>query len=266
MRRAGGGGRRVASLVRVSLALALGCGTPSAAAPSPALAPAAVVPPEREPVADPPPVELAREASDPAEAPGTLPPAGGSIAATEAPTRGEAAAREEDTVGLEPRGALEPLPGPRIPSGPPVARVRAMPPTLDGEGALTRDVVARVVHRHVPELRACLERELTGAPELSGRIELRLVIGEGGDVSSAELVSSSLSGGGAAAGAEHARACEACVVSLARAWVFPAPGGAVTITQPIALEAMDPLPPSTGEPPDPGIGARALPSAGVGGS
>lgn len=136
------------------------------------------------------------------------------------------------------------------PSTAPVPRVHVDVPTVGPSGALSPEVIRRVVRRHINEIRLCFEQALATAPELAGRIETRWVIAPSGSVSDAAIVSSALASPAATDGGPPARAVEACVLAAIPRWTFPAPegGGAVNVTYPFvfAMEAPAP-PPSVGE-------------------
>jgi hypothetical protein len=102
----------------------------------------------------------------------------------------------------------------------------AHPPVI--HGALDRELVRRVVRRHLNEVRFCYERELVGHPELAGRLVVQFVIGGDGRVVSAVGQSSTLG----------APELEGCIVSAVRRWEFPkSPQGAgsVMVSYPFQL-------------------------------
>jgi TonB family protein len=91
-------------------------------------------------------------------------------------------------------------------------------------GSLDKDIIRRVVRRHLPEVRFCYEQELPKAPTLAGRVAVNFTIAGTGKVAAAVVQSSTLN---------NARA-ESCVVGAVRRWEFPAPqgGGIVIATYP----------------------------------
>ncbi len=105
---------------------------------------------------------------------------------------------------------------PRIRSG--AAEVR---------GSLSREVIRRIVHRHINEVRFCYERALQRRPDLAGRISVRFIISATGAVQTAALGSSTLGD------AE----VENCIVQAVRRWTFPQPdgGGIVVVTYPFVF-------------------------------
>jgi TonB family protein len=110
---------------------------------------------------------------------------------------------------LQPRRAI----GPQVIGG--VTEVR---------GSLDKEIIRRVVRRHLPEVRFCYEQELPRAPTLAGRVAVNFTIAATGKVAAAVVQSSTLG---------NARA-ESCVVSAVRRWEFPQPqgGGIVIATYP----------------------------------
>lgn len=96
------------------------------------------------------------------------------------------------------------------------------------KGPLSPEVVRRIIHLHLDEIRFCYEQALADDPTLSGRAEIELVISGTGAVLSAEVISSTL-------GSE---AVEGCIAKAAKRWTFPLPegGGTVTVKYPIVLE------------------------------
>lgn len=94
-------------------------------------------------------------------------------------------------------------------------------------GSLSRDVIQRVIRRHINEVRACYDRALARDPSLSGRVLVRFTIDASGAVSSAEVQDSDLGDA----------SVEACIQAAARRWRFPEPagGGIVIVTYPFVF-------------------------------
>lgn len=131
------------------------------------------------------------------------------------------------------------VPQPVAPStvSPPVASPTPVVPgpvPADAEvrGALGRDVIRRVVRRHVSEVRACYEQGLAVDPTLAGAVSVSFFIGGSGTVDSAQVSASSLAG-------PQATAVSDCVVARVRTWVFPAPdgGGVVAVNYPFVFSS-----------------------------
>jgi TonB family protein len=107
---------------------------------------------------------------------------------------------------------------PRISSG--SAQVR---------GSLAKEVIRRVIQRHLNEVRFCYEQDLAQQPDLAGRVAVRFIVSPTGAVQSAGVHESTL-------GAPRA---EGCIAQAVRRWSFPSPegGGIVIVTYPFVLTA-----------------------------
>ena len=101
----------------------------------------------------------------------------------------------------------------------------------DVRGSLSREVIRRVIRRHINEVRFCYEQELTARPDLAGRITVSFIIAASGAVQTASVANSTLS---------NARV-EQCVVTAVRRWTFPAPdgGGIVGVNYPFVLDSSE---------------------------
>jgi TonB family protein len=97
-------------------------------------------------------------------------------------------------------------------------------------GALDKDVIRRVVRRHMNRFRYCYERQLATNPNLQGKVLVRFVISTTGAVSSAQDSGSTLPD----------EAVKACVLRTYQSMQFPAPsGGVVVVTYPIVFHPGD---------------------------
>jgi TonB family protein len=96
-------------------------------------------------------------------------------------------------------------------------------------GSLSKEVIRRVVRRHINEVKFCYEQQLNTRPDLQGRVTTKFVISPTGSVQSAMVGSSSL----------RNEAVESCIVRAVRRWTFPAPdgGGVVVVNYPFLLDA-----------------------------
>lgn len=94
-------------------------------------------------------------------------------------------------------------------------------------GSLSREVIRRVVRRHIAEVRFCYEQQLNARPDLEGRVAVQFIIAPSGAVQTAAVASSSLSNA----------QVEQCIVRKVRTWSFPSPdgGGIVSVTYPFVL-------------------------------
>ncbi len=99
----------------------------------------------------------------------------------------------------------------------------------DVRGSLSKEVIRRVIQRHINEVRFCYEQELNSRPDLSGRVQVKFIISPSGAVQAANVESSTL-------GSPKA---EGCIATAVRRWTFPAPdgGGIVIVSYPFVLEA-----------------------------
>lgn len=87
-------------------------------------------------------------------------------------------------------------------------------------GSLDRDIIRRVVQRHVDEIRDCYNAGLTKDPELEGRVTIDFIIGGEGRINSAVVHESTLKD----------LAVPKCIVKAVEEWVFPEPSGGSTVT------------------------------------
>lgn len=96
-------------------------------------------------------------------------------------------------------------------------------------GALSKEVIRRVVRRHLNEVKFCYEQQLNARPDLQGRVTTKFVISPTGSVQSAVVSDSSL----------RNQAVESCITRAVRRWTFPAPegGGIVVVNYPFLLDA-----------------------------
>ena len=72
-----------------------------------------------------------------------------------------------------------------------VPRVR--PAKADVHGSLAKEVVRRIVRRHVNEVRFCYEQELNARPDLQGRVAVKFLVSPTGVVQTAVVAKSTLS-------------------------------------------------------------------------
>lgn len=105
----------------------------------------------------------------------------------------------------------------------PLPIVAAPPP-----GAAMADATAMgtFVRARVAQLETCYER--AGGTDLAGVVALRLTIGDGGAVRSADIVRRTWSGPGAAA-------AEQCLIGIVRGWSIPSAPAGATVTIPISF-------------------------------
>lgn len=96
-------------------------------------------------------------------------------------------------------------------------------------GSLSKDIIRRVIQKHINQVRYCYEKRLQVAPGLFGKVGTKFVIDAMGSVSSAQVVDSTL----------NDREVERCITNKIRTWRFPQPkgGGIVEVKYPFLLKA-----------------------------
>ncbi|HVZ89760.1 MAG TPA: AgmX/PglI C-terminal domain-containing protein [Polyangia bacterium] len=124
------------------------------------------------------------------------------------------------TVGLGHWGSGN---GPGVDYGANVGQLRArhavapdvIPSIASVRGSLDREIIRRIVRRHLNEVRYCYNQGLVAKPSLAGRLVVQFAIAPTGVVQSSLMQSSSL----------DTPAVESCVVTAVRRWEFPQPAG-----------------------------------------
>lgn len=81
------------------------------------------------------------------------------------------------------------------------------------KGAMSRDVVRRIISRHINEVKFCYETELIKQPNLTGRLVLKFIVASTGDVSMVMIKSSTLDNS----------TVENCITDAVKRWSFPQP-------------------------------------------
>jgi metallo-beta-lactamase class B len=102
------------------------------------------------------------------------------------------------------------------------------------QGNPDKEIIRRIIRRHINEVKSCYERELVTKPSLFGTIKVDFTIGATGDVLAASRGSSTM----------NDRELEDCTVAALRTWRFPKPLGGVTVkvTYPFELTPSAPIP------------------------
>jgi TonB family protein len=97
------------------------------------------------------------------------------------------------------------------------------------KGSLSKEVIRRIVHRHINEVKFCYEKQLAQRPDLAGRVAIKFIISGTGAVQMAAVASSTLGNA----------QVENCIAQAVRRWTFPQPegGGIVIVTYPFQLTA-----------------------------
>jgi TonB family protein len=103
----------------------------------------------------------------------------------------------------------------------------ALAPGSKGEGDTSKEIVRRIIRRHINEVKYCYEQELTRQPKLAGNIDVQFTVAPSGLVSAANVKRSTIG---------NARV-ESCTVEAVRRWQFPKPldGKNLIITYPFVL-------------------------------
>lgn len=97
------------------------------------------------------------------------------------------------------------------------------------KGALSKEIIRRVVRRHLNEVRYCYQQELQANPDLYGRVVVNFSIMGNGQVATSMVRESSM----------RNSQVEGCITQAVRRWLFPKPegGGTVIVTYPFVLRA-----------------------------
>ncbi len=111
-------------------------------------------------------------------------------------------------------------------------RARA-PDVIPGQanvrGSLDKEIIRRIIRRHINEVKYCYESELTKKANLAGRISVQFTIAATGQVIASVLQSSTMGN----------LKVENCVTQAVRRWEFPKPlgGGIVIVSYPFNFTA-----------------------------
>jgi TonB family protein len=102
-----------------------------------------------------------------------------------------------------------------------------IPGQANVRGSLDKEIIRRIIRRHINEVKYCYEQELTKKPDLGGRIMVQFTIAASGQVIASVLQNSTMG---------NVRV-ENCTVQAVRRWEFPKPlgGGIVIVSYPFVL-------------------------------
>jgi TonB family protein len=102
-----------------------------------------------------------------------------------------------------------------------------LPGVSSVRGSLDKEIIRRIVRRHLNEVRFCYDEALTRHPTLAGRVVVQFTIANTGRVL-ASLIGSSTLG---------VASVDACIANAVKRWEFPAPegGGLVMVSYPFQL-------------------------------
>jgi tetratricopeptide (TPR) repeat protein len=133
--------------------------------------------------------------------------------------------------GLGVRGSGEGPRATRFDTGRPRSAPRVEQGKLVVRGSLDKEIIRRVVARHLNEVRFCYEKELMSKPELAGEVTVMFTISAEGSVVAAIVQRSTM----------NDAQVESCIAGAARRWEFPKPegGGIVIVNYPFVLRAAD---------------------------
>jgi TonB family protein len=136
---------------------------------------------------------------------------------------------EAKKAGARNIGILSPeSPAPAAaPSSQPAVTGQTIPGAASVRGSLDKEIIRRVIRRHIAEPKECYERQLARNPELGGRAVVQFTIAATGDVVASTLQDSTLGD----------PRVESCLVQAVRGWKFPEPegGGIVIVSYPFSF-------------------------------
>jgi TonB family protein len=102
-----------------------------------------------------------------------------------------------------------------------------IPGVAQVRGSLDKEIIRRIIRRHINEVKYCYEQGLVKKPALAGRIMVQFTISASGQVIAALLQNSTVGD----------QRVENCTVQAVRRWEFPQPlnGGIVIVSYPFVL-------------------------------
>lgn len=133
-------------------------------------------------------------------------------------------------LALPPQGTRRLAPSlqcePRPPT-PPSAKDGGAPTPTCARGSLDKEIIQRIIRRHIDQVRKCYNQALISSSDAQGRVVVRFAIDGGGKVRQSCLVTSSL----------NQLLAERCIVDEILNWEFPKTigGGWVTVDYPFTL-------------------------------
>ena len=123
------------------------------------------------------------------------------------------------------------LPVPLSPPPPHIGSIfgpdTALAPGAKVDGSVDKEIIRRIIRRHINEAKWCYEQELAKKPDLAGRIMVQFTIAASGQVIASVLQNSTM---------QNDRV-ESCTVEAVRRWQFPKPigGGIVIVSYPFVF-------------------------------
>ena len=102
-----------------------------------------------------------------------------------------------------------------------------LPGIVTAQGALDKDIIRRIVRRHLNEVKYCYDQALVRQPKLDGRVVVKFTISGTGQVLASFVQSTTLG----------SPAVEMCVANAIKRWEFPAPrqGGLAIVSYPFTF-------------------------------
>lgn len=96
-------------------------------------------------------------------------------------------------------------------------------------GALDKEIIRRIIRRHINEVKFCYQRELQGNAKLGGRVIVQFMITSTGQVGTSKVQGSTVGN----------QKVEMCIAQAVRRWLFPKPkgGGIVIVSYPFVLRS-----------------------------
>jgi TonB family protein len=96
-------------------------------------------------------------------------------------------------------------------------------------GALDKEIIRRIIRRHINEVKYCYQKELQGNAKLGGRVIVQFMITATGQVGTSKVQNSTVKN----------RKVEMCIARAVRRWLFPKPkgGGIVIVSYPFVLRS-----------------------------
>ena len=109
-------------------------------------------------------------------------------------------------------------------------RARVVAGRAEVRGALDKEIIRRIIRRHINEVKYCYKKALQSKPNLRGRVIIQFTISPTGQVVMSVVQKSTL----------RNRKVETCIAMAVRRWLFPKPkgGGIVIVSYPFVLRAV----------------------------
>lgn len=125
------------------------------------------------------------------------------------------------------RGEEEPAgPGGGAAERPGAAGIGVAIAGLEVKGSLSREVVRRIVKRHLPEVQRCYDAWRADRPGEGGRVSVKLIVAPTGAVEMSATAESTL----------LAPSVERCASEAAKGWIFPQPEGGGIVVATVAFD------------------------------